>query len=154
MKTINPAWSAFASLAPLFELTKQQIELRASDIVADIQEGEVSALETAVNLKKAEYFIECILKSITDETLKELDQYSENSVKKSGCIIQKKFNPMRADFSNSPSIVEQATKLKELQEFAKKLRHPDDYVDADGVVYKLEPPQYKGGGRNYAVEIK
>lgn len=150
----SPAWGFLKNLFPVSELTKQQLEAKAYDVVVEVEEGSISALKTTVDLRKVAYFIECVLKSIQEDALKELNAYPEKKLIFYGCEILKKYGSVTANFSNTPVLVDLAKKQKELQDFAKKINVPTEYTDNDGVVWTLNPPELKGGEATFSLSIK
>ena len=101
----SPAWGFLKNLFPVSELTKQQLEAKAYDVVVEVEEGSISALKTTVDLRKVAYFIECVLKSIQEDALKELNAYPEKKLIFYGCEILKKYGLSAVHYAHAGRIL-------------------------------------------------
>lgn len=85
--------------------TKEAIYQVSMDLVAKVQEGEISPLELAVKLSAFEKIIETVRANIGENVLEELDKQQGNAIVM-GAKIQRKETGTSYDYSGTPVINE------------------------------------------------
>jgi hypothetical protein len=133
-------------IAPLAEMLVDNV-LRSGD-----------PLTVAANIKTMELIIEAVKgdKRFKDYALSELAKYGKKYTSPTGVTIEPMESAGRYDFKTcgDPVVIDLETKLKERQEFLKKLPHGGmDIVTDEGEVIKIFPPARPASTSTYKITI-
>lgn len=140
-------------------LTKDDVPALVEAMVNHVLEAG-NPLEVAENIKVMETLIDAFKsdKRFKDYALQELAKYGKSFVSPRGVKIEPMESAGRYDYSttNDPVVIELEKKLKERQEFLKKLPKAgtDVIIEATSEVVKLFPPAKGASTSTYKITLK
>lgn len=118
------------------------------ELIQDVQQGRLNALQKYVELKEMQSEIEDALKSIQPLAIDEADKYPEKSFKMYGALIEKRAAPATWDYANCLAYQQAKKRLKYIEDIAKAGGGADtDSGEIIDKAFKIE------GKANIAVKI-
>jgi len=127
--------------------TKFGIDLLASSIAEDVNEGKVNALDAAIQISALENFIKSLKEKIGEQVMNELSKHPKSKAELNGVLVTE-FNSIKYDYSGNndwteleEQIKQLNAKKKEVEDFEKSYYKGNLAIKSSVTTYKITLPK-------------
>jgi hypothetical protein len=127
--------------------TKFGIDLMAESIAESVNNGEINALDAAIQLSAAEQFIKAVKEKIGEQVLSELAKHPKSKADINGCQVTE-FCSVKYDYTDNNEWValelqlnEIKTKQKEIEDYEKTYHKGNLAIKSATTTYKINIPK-------------